>query len=99
MAFVYRAVADLPDSQAVRTVGAMAHSTTLVDVKGRHAFTIFQEQRLHVPLARMSPQLIQAIVAIEDQRFYEHGGFDFVRVLGAGWNNLLARRAEQGGST
>jgi penicillin-binding protein 1A len=97
--FIYRAVAELPDSQAVRTVGAMARATTLVDMKGRHAFTIFQEQRLHVPLASVSPELIRAIVATEDQRFYEHGGFDVIRVLGAGWNNLLAGRAEQGGST
>jgi penicillin-binding protein 1A len=97
--FVYRAVADLPDSQAVRTVGAMPRATTLVDAKGRHAFTIFQEQRLPVPLAEVSPQLIRALIATEDQRFYEHGGFDVIRVLGAGWNNVLAGRAEQGGST
>ncbi|HEV8316390.1 MAG TPA: PBP1A family penicillin-binding protein, partial [Vicinamibacterales bacterium] len=97
--FVYQAVADLPDSQAVRAVGSMARATTLVDVKGRHAFTIFQEQRLPVPLGKVSPELVRALVAIEDQRFYEHGGFDLIRVLGAGWRNLLAGRAEQGGST
>ena len=89
----------LPDSQAVRTVGAMPHATTLVDAKGRHAFTIFQEQRLPVPLSRISPHLVRAIIAIEDQRFYQHGGFDVIRVLGAGWNNVLEGRAEQGGST
>jgi penicillin-binding protein 1A len=99
IAFVYRSMAGLPDSRAVRAVGAMPRATTLVDVKGRHAFTIFQEQRLHVPLARISPHLIRAIVAIEDQRFYDHGGFDVIRVMGAGWNNLLEGEAEQGGST
>jgi penicillin-binding protein 1A len=77
----------------------MPRATTLVDIKGRHAFTIFQEQRLHVPLAKISPHLIRAIVAAEDQRFYRHGGFDVIRVVGAGLNNLLAGRAEQGGST
>jgi penicillin-binding protein 1A len=77
----------------------MPRSTTIVDVKGRHAFTIFQEQRLHVPLERISPHLIGAILASEDQRFYDHGGVDVVRVVGAGLNNLLAGEVEQGGST
>ena len=52
-----------------------------------------------MPLAKISPHLVRAIVAAEDQRFYRHGGFDLIRVVGAGWNNLLAGRAEQGGST
>jgi penicillin-binding protein 1A len=97
--FIYAAVTGLPDSTAVQTVGAMPRATTIVDVKGRHAFTIFQEQRLHVPLARISPHLVKAILSIEDQRFYKHGGFDVIRVVGAGLNNLQERRLEQGGST
>jgi len=96
---LYTATAQLPDSQAVQAVGTMPHATTIVDVKGRHAFTIFQEQRLPVPLSRISPHLVGAIIAVEDQRFYRHGGFDVIRVLGAGWNNVLEGRAEQGGST
>ena len=99
VAFGYTAIRHLPDSEAVRTVGIMPRATTLVDVKGRHAFTIFQEQRLHVPLAKISPHVVRALLAAEDQRFYRHGGFDLIRVVGAGWNNLLAGRAEQGGST
>ncbi|MBW3609901.1 MAG: phosphoenolpyruvate carboxylase, partial [Actinobacteria bacterium] len=43
--------------------------------------------------------LVRAILAVEAQRFYEHGGVDFVRVAGAGVNNILAGRIEQGGST
>jgi penicillin-binding protein 1A len=99
VAFVYGAVTGLPGSDTVRTVGVMPRATTIIDVKGRHAFTIFQEQRLHVPLARISPHLVRAIVAVEDQRFYHHGGFDVIRVVGAGVNNLVEGRIEQGGST
>src|SRR5688572_2805901 len=99
VAFGMGAIRGLPNSEAVRTVGQMSQATTLVDVKGRHAFTIFQERRLHVPLENVSPNMVRAIVAAEDQRFYRHGGFDVIRVMGAGWNNLLAGRAEQGGST
>jgi 1A family penicillin-binding protein len=99
VAFGYTAIRGLPDSEAVRTVGMMARATTIVDVQGRHAFTIFQEQRLHVSLDKMSPQLVRAVLAAEDQRFYRHGGFDLIRVVAAGLNNLWAGRAEQGGST
>ena len=97
--YVALAVASAPDYAAVRTVGSMPRATTLTDIEGRHAFTIFQEQRLHVPLSRISPHLIRAFLAVEDRRFFSHGGFDLIRVAGAGWNNMLSWRAEQGGST
>ncbi len=97
--FVRDTVTDLPDRETLRGVGSMAQSTTLLDVKGRHAFTIFKEQRIEVPLSRVSPHLVRAILAVEDQRFYDHGGIDVVRVAGAAWTNVLERRAAQGGST
>ena len=97
--YVALAVASAPGSDAVRTVGAMPRATTLTDAKGRHAFTIFQEQRLHVPLSRISPHLVRAFLAVEDRRFFSHGGFDLIRIVGAGVNNVLSWRIEQGGST
>lgn len=45
------------------------------------------------------PQLIQAFLAIEDRRFYQHGGIDLWGVLRASASNLLARHMVQGGST
>ena len=96
---VHDAVTDLPDETAIKNIGSMSQATTLVDIKGRHAFTIFQEQRTDVPLSRVSRQLVNAVIAIEDQRFYEHGGVDVVRVAGAALSNLRAGRAAQGGST
>jgi penicillin-binding protein 1A len=97
--FAQDVVTDLPDTTALRDIGTMAQATTLVDVKGRQAFTIYQEQRIDVPLNRISKHLIDAILAVEDQRFYDHGGVDVVRVLGAAVNNLREGRAAQGGST
>ena len=89
----------LPDRAALRGVGTMAQSTTLLDAHDRPAFTIFQEQRIDVPLSRVSPHLVRAMLAIEDQRFYDHAGVDFVRVIGAALSNLRQGRAAQGGST
>ena len=95
--YVYAAVNGLPDEIAVRAAGSMDRATTIVDVQGRHAFTIFKEQRLHVPLSRVSPNMIRAMIAIEDQRFYKHRGIDVIRVAGAAVNNAVKFRAEQGG--
>src|SRR5688500_2760529 len=58
--FVRGTVTDLPDKDTLRGVGAMAQATTLIDAKGRPAFTIFKEQRIEVPLAKMSPNLVRA---------------------------------------
>jgi 1A family penicillin-binding protein len=96
---LHAAASGLPDDSAVRAVGSMARATTIADEKGRHAFTIFQERRLQVPLSRVSPNMIDAILAIEDRRFYSHSGYDPIRIAGAAVHDLINYRAEQGGST
>jgi penicillin-binding protein 1A len=97
--FVVSVAGQVPDREALRGIGTMAQATTLLDAQGRPAFTIFREQRIDVPLSRVSRHLVQAILAIEDQRFYDHGGVDVVRVAGAALNNLLEGRLAEGGST
>jgi 1A family penicillin-binding protein len=97
--FLRDVVTGLPSEAALHSVSAMKQATTLFDVEGRPAFTIFKEQRIEVPLASMSPHLRRAIVSIEDQRFFEHGGVDIVRVAGAAVSNVREGRRAQGGST
>jgi penicillin-binding protein 1A len=91
--------AALPDAGALRGVGSMARATTVFDASGAPAFTIFKEQRIEVPLSSVSPHLISALIAVEDQRFFDHGGVDVIRVAGAAWKNLRAGWGTQGGST
>ena len=43
--------------------------------------------------------MLDAVLAIEDRRFFEHGGVNFVRMFEAGWIDLTRQRHEQGGST
>jgi len=46
------------------------------------------------------PNLVHAIVAIEDRRFFEHGGVDYIRILGAILNDIKpGHRWTEGGST
>lgn len=47
----------------------------------------------------ISPYLIDAFVAVEDKRFFEHNGVDYRRLVGATVNNLKAGGIKEGGST
>src|SRR3954467_2192435 len=96
---VHDATTGLPDSSRLQGMGAMAQATTLYDRNDHPAFTIFQEQRIEAPLQQISPHILHAVLAIEDQRFYDHGGIDVLRIAGAALNNVRERRAAQGGST
>jgi penicillin-binding protein 1A len=89
----------LPDRQALAGLGDMVQATTLYDIKDRPVFTIFKEQRIEVPLERVSPNLVRAVLAIEDQRFYDHRGVDVIRIGAAVLANLGDRQLSQGGST
>ena len=52
-----------------------------------------------VTLRRISPWLPKATVAVEDKRFYEHGGVDYVGILRALWADIGAGKVVEGGST
>src|SRR5262245_56765239 len=79
--FTYQVFRDLPGTGSIREIANMATATTLLDARDQPAFTLHQERRLEVALSEMSPTLVRATLAIEDQRFYEHGGVDVVRVV------------------
>ena len=97
--FGYDLTAGLPGKADVRALGEMAQATTIYDAHDTPVFTIFKEQRIDVPLERMSPNLIKAVVSVEDQRFYDHSGVDFIRVGAAAIRNLQEGRRAEGGST
>ena len=58
-----------------------------------------ERNRTPVPLAKVSPWMAKATVAIEDHRFYEHGGVDYEGIARAAWKDLRAGHVVQGGST
>ena len=59
----------------------------------------FQENRIIVPYEQIPIAMSQAAVAIEDHRFYEHEGVDWVRTAGAVINTFTGDRDTFGGST
>jgi len=62
-------------------------------------FTEKMEDRTIVTLADVPEHLVQAIILIEDERFFKHGGIDPVGILRAAFANLRAMGIVQGGST
>ncbi|MBC8461452.1 MAG: transglycosylase domain-containing protein [Deltaproteobacteria bacterium] len=59
----------------------------------------WDERRILVPLKEVSNHTINAFIAAEDARFFQHRGIDFLGILRALFKNIKARRIEQGGST
>src|SRR3954462_6304861 len=58
-----------------------------------------EERRAVVSIADVPAQLKQAIIAAEDERFYQHPGIDYIGVLRAAYANLVAGGKRQGAST
>ena len=63
-------------------------------------FDSAREKRRPVRYDDLPPVLVHAILSAEDKRFFEHGGFDFVRIAGAAWADLRHTSGHfQGAST
>src|SRR4051812_24030301 len=56
------------------------------------------EKRIPLKYEEIPPLMKNAILAVEDARFYDHVGIDPIRIIGATWKNLTSDRVE-GGST
>ena len=97
--FVYRVAGELERAEDVAELAPRPQSTIVFDREGKPAFTFFIEQRIDISLNHVSPAMIDAILAVEDQRFYSHRGLDPIRIAAAARNNLRARRIVEGGST
>ncbi|NIM06749.1 MAG: hypothetical protein GTN65_14290, partial [Armatimonadetes bacterium] len=59
----------------------------------------YAERRILTPLGRMPPHLIDAVLATEDRRFFDHWGANLLAMGRALWHNFWAGRRVQGAST
>jgi penicillin-binding protein 1A len=74
-----------------------ALATSIVSADGRELANVDQGLQERVTLDQVSPQVIAALVATEDHRFYQHHGIDFRRTAAAVYYSLKGE--PQGGST
>jgi 1A family penicillin-binding protein len=76
-------------------------TTKILDRHGNLLYRIYEdENRTIVPLSKVSPDLIDATIAIEDKDFYDHHGFSIAGIARAAWENMGSTDGSiQGGST
>ena len=80
-------------------IGAQAQTSFIYDSQG-NLITEFKgsQNRIYVELADIPQNLINAVISVEDARFYEHHGVDLKRMVGALLNNVMGGNT-QGAST
>jgi len=89
---------DLPESDSL-TGPKSAPAITLLARDGSTLARFGTHWGDFVTVHEISPLLTQAVVAIEDRRFYEHGGMDAIGALRALWRNITSGHLREGGST
>ncbi|MEJ7597194.1 MAG: PBP1A family penicillin-binding protein [Kofleriaceae bacterium] len=85
----YRKLADYKPKQV----------TTIVDKDGHRLGEIFTERRTFVPYEKLPPHVVNAFVAAEDNKFWQHEGVDYYGMFRAFWANIRAGKKTQGAST
>jgi membrane peptidoglycan carboxypeptidase len=63
-------------------------ASVVLDREGREIGKLFVTRRVVVPIDSIPEEVQNAFIAIEDRRFWSHGGVDWRRVLGAMWQNV-----------
>jgi penicillin-binding protein 1B len=92
-------------SKAIKSIrplggGASLDSAEIEPELITNLFDSAREKRRPVRYEDLPPLLVHAILSAEDKRFFEHGGFDFVRIVGAAWADLRhSSQHYQGAST
>ncbi|WP_199613595.1 transglycosylase domain-containing protein [Paenibacillus alkalitolerans] len=77
----------------------MTQPTQILDRNGEKIYTLSVRKSEPVPISAMPESLIQAIIAVEDRRFYEHPGVDILSIARALYRDLRAGNIVEGGST
>ena len=77
----------------------LAQKTSVLAANGDLIASFYDENRVTVSLDQIAKPMVQAILAIEDYRFYEHGALDLKGTLRALISNQAADDVVQGGSS
>lgn len=89
---------DLEDLQ--NPISRYASQVYSVDGKILGTYNMNRENRVHVDYNGISPYLVKALVATEDERFYDHSGIDFIALTRAiVKRGILGQKSAGGGST
>ncbi len=93
--FVYASSAPKLSEQQLESAG----STVIYDSNGKKIMSLGTENRTYVAEKDIPQQLKDAVISIEDRRFYKHHGVDPWRIVSAAMSNASGSAGLQGGST
>lgn len=96
--YVRSITSDLPDIDELKSVD-FETPMHIYSSDGKLMYVFGQIKREPVSIKEIPQQLINAFISIEDQRFYEHMGFDIVGIARAGFEYLKTGKKKQGAST
>ena len=98
LAFYFYFTHDLPSIETLKNYKPST-VTKIFSEEGEAIGEFFYEKREVVSLDRVPNHLIQAFVAGEDARFFQHKGLDYLAILRALFKNIFSGEIVQGGST
>ena len=73
--------------------------TTITDRNDQPIAWLYDQRRFNVPAERISPAMKDALVSVEDRRFYEHSGVDWKGTARAAVKNFMSQSVQEGAST
>ena len=100
--FISSLIADLKGQARtfdLNQLDQMESASVILDRNGKIFGQIYVENRQTVPYEQLPPDLINAVIAVEDAKFYQHHGYDALGIIRAALKNLTAGHVRQGGST
>ncbi|QCD45468.1 penicillin-binding protein 1A [Campylobacter mucosalis] len=74
-------------------------TTQIYDTNNELIANVFEENRIYTPYEEIPPRLIEALVAIEDTSYFEHGGANYEAIARAVIKDIKARKFVEGAST
>ncbi len=95
--FVYQNIKDLSYPEIEKLIEH--HYSRIYDSSSRLIETLGEDKAKLVHYAELPSNLINALISIEDEHFFEHDGLNFGRILFSAFNNMMPNSSRQGGST
>ncbi|HKL43762.1 MAG TPA: transglycosylase domain-containing protein [Candidatus Absconditabacterales bacterium] len=97
--FQVRIKGDLPDINQIRDI-TFSQATVITDRNDNVLYKLFSENREYVEYSGINKNMINAIVAVEDQRYREHNGLDTIGLFRAVFSKIIRPSSRmQGAST
>jgi len=96
--FAFWAISDLPSTSMLQEYIPL-ESSMVFSSDGKVLAEFYLERRTFIPYYQIPDHVKKAFIAVEDVRFYNHPGVDFIGVTRALWHDIQAGGVVEGGST